>query len=1426
MKSILFNCICLFIGLLAVGQSTEKSSIDSGGASSTIGNLAVVYSIGEVAVNEISAGSLIVSEGFIGPLQESEPDDNITFIPDPEFERWLRVNGYDTDETENGQVFTSDISSITSLFIEGLVFVVDPDTFLEELVDSFAINSFEGLQDFAGLTSFFLKDNIVGSNFQIDFSGNPQLEEVTIIASPRIESVNILNNELLTKVQIGTQFGDTTVLNALDIQNCPNLEILRIGSSMLNEINLELNPALTSLTLNCPINSLDVTNQLNLNTLWLNNTQIESLDVSLNSQLQTFNVQSNNNLSTINLQNGTNIQIQPVNIFDNINLDCVFVDDADYSINNWTVGDFNYVDGGVSIEDYTLIYDPNDFSDFNAEANQILDNWLNTAGFIACPNGDWTFDYTIQIDESVDNDFNPVTNVSFLTTFSNTDLNLNIPAVFNIEGLTIDAGESIGSSGELCGIESYSLFNIYTGTTNFDTRTVTQEDFFVVEPAGLEFAETPQSSATGFNVDFPDTGSGAFTYTYRVEVSKEFQFRDAPLVELTDNTFLTVNEQTVLFDTGESSTYVVSPGQTVTLQDLFDQIEGTPDAPRGNATLSDFFTPNTYQGPRQYVYDPTSVLTICAAQVEPSILNVIELDCDYGIFEFEDPGFEQYLLDQGIDKDGLLNNEVVICDVGNIETIEISSLYAINSLNNLGIFTGLKRFQLEGNDTISSIDFQENIDLQEISLIDCVILSSLNVSNNLGLRSLELQNTSSSFEVLDITQNFNLEVLTVTNSGIPLVDLSGNPELSALTLTSNPLVHIDISGNPNIVDLNARNNFSLSLVNLRNGANSSIDTVDLTNAPSLNCVLVDDVNFVQNNVNWAIDAGVFFTDDNVCTTEAIDETVTFDGLGNQEEVEYWLNNHGGAAAFSDEGFNWSYDITIVQTDFSILYDTTFTAEDGVNQFTTTAVFTINTSNFNAGADFEPVSGDVANGVQEEGGLCDLQTFDISTFKDTTPFTTGVFQNSEIALERNLDEGTGPEGTTINGTVVDFPDTGSGQFSYYYRFSVSKELQLFGVPEPITITDEASIWHWLVIPFDPGEQKTLNVCTSDIITLTDLYNALDIVDGTDDPNFNPDNYWSDTNGPVNSYLGPGQYTFNAGAFLPQCGAKPTIVTVVEVPCEFSFSTKVQLQGATINPINGEENLMRDNLRTGGFIPTTSPYPDGKTCDSNVFNISGNNAIVDWIWVELRDPNTDTTIISSTSGLLQRDGDVVDVDGISPLSFDVPIGSYYVVVNHRNHLGVMTANPFNFDAAFSTVDFTDSSTVAFGNNARSILGDGSLALWAGDVNGDGLVNFAGDVNTVLVDIILFPGNTTFSSSYSAAAGYLPSDVKLDGNVNFSDEINQLILSIILYPLNTSFSTSFNLFEEQLPSPSALRTNEQIQMDMARMEQAQQIINAKNN
>lgn len=125
-----------------------------------------------------------------------------------------------------------------------------------------------------------------------------------------------------------------------------------------------------------------------------------------------------------------------------------------------------------------------------------------------------------------------------------------------------------------------------------------------------------------------------------------------------------------------------------------------------------------------------------------------------------------------------------------------------------------------------------------------------------------------------------------------------------------------------------------------------------------------------------------------------------------------------------------------------------------------------------------------------------------------------------------------------------------------------------------------------------------------------------------------------------------------------------------------TAKAMLQG----PFNISNGLMNDDLRLNSLIPPVDPYSalnfthlggGYEAISPEVLATSGNDAIVDWVFLELRDAGDPTTVIATRSALIQRDGDIVDVNGVSPVRFaNVAPGDYYVAVFHRNHLAIMS------------------------------------------------------------------------------------------------------------------------------------------------------------
>jgi hypothetical protein len=270
------------------------------------------------------------------------------------------------------------------------------------------------------------------------------------------------------------------------------------------------------------------------------------------------------------------------------------------------------------------------------------------------------------------------------------------------------------------------------------------------------------------------------------------------------------------------------------------------------------------------------------------------------------------------------------------------------------------------------------------------------------------------------------------------------------------------------------------------------------------------------------------------------------------------------------------------------------------------------------------------------------------------------------------------------------------------------------------------------------------------------------------------------------------------------------TTVDMGCyerinlAITLSPKVFLQGAALNPNTGEESLMRDDLRIANYLPTTSPYADALTCNSSVFTTTGNDAIVDWVWVELRDKNDNTSVLHGQSALLQRDGDVVGLDGITTLSFDGSADDYYVAIKHRNHLGIMSASAIALSSSLTTLDFTDANNpITHGSNAQTTFGmtTGVVGMWSGNVGGDTSVKYQGsgnDTNTIKDNVLANTGNTTSSNLYSYS-GYDMADINLDGTIKYQgsgNDSNSLKDVILSHPDNQSSPSNLFSILEQLP------------------------------
>jgi hypothetical protein len=155
--------------------------------------------------------------------------------------------------------------------------------------------------------------------------------------------------------------------------------------------------------------------------------------------------------------------------------------------------------------------------------------------------------------------------------------------------------------------------------------------------------------------------------------------------------------------------------------------------------------------------------------------------------------------------------------------------------------------------------------------------------------------------------------------------------------------------------------------------------------------------------------------------------------------------------------------------------------------------------------------------------------------------------------------------------------------------------------------------------------------------------------------------------------------------------------------------------------------------GRLAAVANPLSDSLTCDT--------------ISVSLCSSTAPYQAIFSQQGVLSINGN---------LSINVPStingGNYFIRINHRNCLETWSAAPLLFSGSSVMYDFTLAPGAAYGNNLKATA-DGFFALYSGDVNQDGQINF----NDVL---LIDSGATQFKK------GYYATDLTGDGITESSD------------------------------------------------------------
>jgi len=262
---------------------------------------------------------------------------------------------------------------------------------------------------------------------------------------------------------------------------------------------------------------------------------------------------------------------------------------------------------------------------------------------------------------------------------------------------------------------------------------------------------------------------------------------------------------------------------------------------------------------------------------------------------------------------------------------------------------------------------------------------------------------------------------------------------------------------------------------------------------------------------------------------------------------------------------------------------------------------------------------------------------------------------------------------------------------------------------------------------------------------------------------------------------GSYQFNAWA-QESASLNIRFVSSTELSSISFLCSGAWLSGA----MYGEYNYarMRTTLSEGELVPIVEPFTDlgwsdetsGGESMAPAVQMDHYSRIVDWIRLELLEPNEPYELIHAVNLLLMRDGRLMDSFGEYTLTMEVPPGHYRMKILHRNHLPITTA-PYFFPGNRIQCDLSVADLPIPTGDTRRPIGWNKWALLAGNAHVSPIeqaISYSGpgnDRDAILQRI----GGTNPTATVS---GYFNEDVNMDGVVKYSgvDNDRDVILQAI--------------------------------------------------
>jgi len=888
----------------------------------------------------------------------------IVVIPDEKFKSEL-LGIYYLDADGDGEIQVSEAEAYT-----GIIHLRNT-----------GVASLKGLEAFTSISKFqcfdepLLKEVDISANTklkQLWVSDNPALDTVIVNENPGLEDVILKNNDALNYLDFsnclklntlscdqnsylkGLNLGNCSSLISLSCDDnwslidlflggCDSLEVITCRSeSKLKELDLRKNKKLKNISFyGSSIVKIDVSNCEDLERIYCRGSEnLEELNVegctSLNyvyalecSKIKELDLSSSKSLNKLcctskeltrlNLRNGNNKNIESLEILKAESLNCISVDDVDYSYENWSditaqgISFSTDCDVVISVIDMglntTLVNNPKinlngdtEIQLYEAEAfsgtlnisNQSIANLSGLEAFINMTGLNCSGNALNAIDLSqypqlayLDCSNNPLTSLTNGTSFpaenplkasqANSNTNLTYLDCSNTGLTTLDVSSYAKLETLLCHDNSLTelLLSQNTKLTTLACQNNSLQDLKLDANAALESLNcngnsiyhlvlTQNSLLTTLHCTGNEMGCLNFPTTSAL---KEIDCSDNIITGIeADN----LSALTKLNCSNNSLERLNIRNGTNHLMEEF--LAGN------NANLSCISVDDV-------AFSTTNWTNINAG-------TSFSENCEMlAIVDIPDVNFKEYLINESeinTNGDGEIQVEEARAYTGFIYLSNVD----VADLTGLEEFVSMTKLTCTGNPWLGSIDITANADLLELNCSDNPSLTEIvgiEISvlqklycNNTYLENLDISTSqiielhcsgNRHLEAIDVRDCSSLMNLNCSGNSLTQLDVSGCTSLDVLNCSGNLLTQLDVSDCGMLVELNCSNNDLIQL-DIRNGNNEFMADIQAVNNPDLTCVSVSDVAWASDY--WSgIDAGVTFnTDCSVVTSTPDMDLVT------------------------------------------------------------------------------------------------------------------------------------------------------------------------------------------------------------------------------------------------------------------------------------------------------------------------------------------------------------------------------------------------------------------------------------------------------------------------------------------------------------------------------------------------------------------------